>query len=82
MTNFQNKEVFTQLFKEKIIKKYAIPFEKSTPYQQYMVLGEMLMEEIGPAWYATNEVIKKKKHKVAHYFSMEFLMGRMIINNL
>jgi len=82
MTNFQNKEVFTQLFKEKIIKKYAIPFEKSTPYQQYMVLGEMLMEEIGPAWYATNEVIKKKKHKVAHYFSMEFLMGRMITNNL
>lgn len=82
MTNFQNKEVFTQLFKKNIIKKYAIPFEKSTPYQQYMVLGEMLMEEIGPAWYATNEVIKKKKHKVAHYFSMEFLMGRMITNNL
>ncbi len=82
MTNFKNKEAFTQLFKENIIKKYAIPFEKSTPYQQYMVLGEMLMEEIGPAWYETNEVIKKKKHKVVHYFSMEFLMGRMITNNL
>ena len=82
MTNFKNKETFTNLFQQNIIKKYAIPFEKSTPYQQYMVLGEMLMEEIGLAWYENNELIKKKNLKVAHYFSMEFLMGRMITNNL
>ncbi|MGI6781688.1 MAG: glycogen/starch/alpha-glucan phosphorylase [Acholeplasmataceae bacterium] len=82
MNNFKDKETFTKLFKENIIRRYAIPFEKSTPYQQYVVLGKMLMEEIGPAWYENNEIIRKKKHKVAHYFSMEFLMGRMITNNL
>ena len=82
MKQFTNKETFTKIFKENIIKKYAIPFEKSTPYQQYMVLGQMLMEEIGPLWYENNEQIKTRDLKVAYYFSMEFLMGRMITNNL
>ena len=82
MSHFKNKETFTKQFKQNIINKYAIPFEKSTPYQQYMVLGQMLMDEIGLKWYENNEKIKKNNLKVAYYFSMEFLMGRMITNNL
>lgn len=82
MTNFKDKQTFTKIFKDNIIKKYAIPFEKSTPYQQYMVLGSMLMDEIGIKWYENNERITKSNYKVAYYFSMEFLMGRMITNNL
>lgn len=82
MSHFKNKETFTKHFKQNIINKYAIPFEKSTPYQQYMVLGQMLMDEIGLKWYENNEKIKKNNLKVAYYFSMEFLMGRMITNNL
>lgn len=82
MNQFSNKQIFIETFKKNIMKKYAIPFDNSTPYQQYMVLGQMLMEEIGLKWYKNNEYINKNNLKVAYYFSMEFLMGRMITNNL
>ena len=82
MNQFSNKQIFIETFKKNIMNKYAIPFDNSTPYQQYMVLGQMLMEEIGLKWYENNEYINKNNLKVAFYFSMEFLMGRMITNNL
>ena len=80
--NFKDVETFKKAFISNVENKYAVNFDDSTPYQQYVVLGEMLRYNIASDWHKTNEAMKQQKSKVVYYFSMEFLMGRMITNNL
>ncbi len=80
MNVFKDKNTFIKHFKEEIEAIYAIQFEKSNSYQQYVALGSLLKQHISKDWIET----KNKEHKMrqVYYFSMEFLMGRMITNNL
>ncbi|MCI5583244.1 MAG: glycogen/starch/alpha-glucan phosphorylase [Anaeroplasma sp.] len=80
--NFKDVKTFKQAFISNVENKYAVDFENSTPYQQYVVLGEMLRYNIAKDWHNTNQQTKIQQKKVVYYFSMEFLMGRMITNNL
>lgn len=79
---FKDVETFKKVFISNVENKYAVNFEDSTPYQQYVVLGEMLRYKIAADWLNTNKSQKKNKSRKVYYFSMEFLMGRMITNNL
>lgn len=79
---FKNVETFKKEFVSNVENNYAVEFEESTPYQQYVVLGEMLRNYIAKDWHNTYEINKTNKNKKVYYFSMEFLMGRMITNNL
>jgi len=79
---FKNKEVFKEEFVRQVEATYAISFEESTSYQRFVILGTMVRQAIGENWRNTNAYIKKNKMKKVYYFSMEFLMGRMITNNL
>ena len=79
---FDDKELFKKEFISNVENKYAIDFKRSTPYQQYVVLGEMLRMYIAKYWHNTEMAFCKKSQKTVVYFSMEFLMGRMITNNL
>ena len=80
--NFKDVKTFKNAFIQNVENKYAIPFEESNSYQQYVVLGEMLRMNIAKDWYNTIKLTKEKQAKQVYYFSMEFLMGRMITNNL
>lgn len=80
MNLFKNKETFIKHFKNEVETTYAIPFEKSNSYQQYVALGKMVKSHITKDWILTEE--KQKDKRQVYYFSMEFLMGRMITNNL
>ena len=79
---FDDKELFKKEFISNVENKYAIEFKDSTSYQQYVVLGEMLRMYIAKNWHDTEQACYKKGVKEVVYFSMEFLMGRMITNNL
>ncbi len=81
-TYFNDKESFKKAFINNVENKYAVDFEDSTPYQQFVVLGEMLRMYVAKDWHQTNVLTAKSKGKIVYYFSMEFLMGRMITNNL
>ncbi|HHV33520.1 MAG TPA: glycogen/starch/alpha-glucan phosphorylase [Acholeplasma sp.] len=80
MNLFKNKETFIKHFKNEVETTYAIPFEKSNSYQQYVALGKMVKSHVTKDWILTEE--KQKDKRQVYYFSMEFLMGRMITNNL
>jgi len=81
-TAFKDVETFKKAFVSNVENNYAVDFESSTPYQQFVVLGEMLRFYIAKDWHNTNRLIKESKSRRVYYFSMEFLMGRMITNNL
>lgn len=47
-----------------------------------MVLGEMVRDFAGIHWKETKEKIAVDEAKQMYYFSMEFLIGRLLTNNL
>ena len=79
---FKDVQTFKKAFIENVEAKFAIDFEDSTPYQRYVTLGKMVRYKIAADWERTRKLTSEKKLKRVYYFSMEFLMGRMITNNL
>ena len=83
MTNvFVDKNVFKEAFQTRVEQIYGIKFEESTPHQRYFTLGTLVREYISSNWIETNQAIVEGKHKQVYYFSMEFLMGRLLTNNI
>ncbi len=80
MNVFKDKETFIKYFKYEVERRYAIAFDKSNSYQQFIALGALLKEHISSDW--INSKQKEREMRQVYYFSMEFLMGRMITNNL
>ena len=49
-------------------------------YMLHNALAEAIMEDIAPLWKSCRD--KRRSVRRAYYFSAEYLMGRMIYNNL
>ena len=56
--------------------------ETATNEEFYRAFCLSLREEIMVNWTATSHTIKSKKCKVAYYLSMEYMPGRLLVNNL
>ncbi|MBN2299777.1 MAG: glycogen/starch/alpha-glucan family phosphorylase [Acholeplasmataceae bacterium] len=83
MQNAMNhKDTFKKVFIENLKDTYNVSLEGSTLYQRYATLAGMLNQTLLEDYEKTNQVVKDKKLKKTIYFSMEFLMGRLITNNL
>jgi starch phosphorylase len=79
---FEDEYTFIAEFKDRINRRFITTLEESSLHARYEVLGEMIGEVIAADWMKTNEQIEKNDLKEVHYFSMEFLMGRLITNNI
>ena len=79
---FKTKDSFTKAFKEKLKKTYYKDISDSTIRERYNVLGTLVKEEVSKDWLNTEKLMEKKGEKKVYYFSMEFLLGRLITNNL
>ena len=79
---FKNKESFKQAFKDHLLTHEVVTLEEASPRQRYHALGELVFEKIATHWHEHKRFLDKEDPRTLHYFSMEFLMGRLITNNL
>ena len=79
---FKDKNAFKKAYLNKFIKTYGKPIEEGSNPEKYNVLARLVRDYIGDKWYETNQFYKQKTVKEVYYFSIEFLLGRLLTNNL
>lgn len=79
---FKDKFEFKRDFTQRVVETYGRSVEQSHRTERYMVLGEMVRDYASIHWKASKEQVANLNAKQMVYFSMEFLIGRMLTNNL
>ncbi|MGB7595173.1 MAG: glycogen/starch/alpha-glucan phosphorylase [Erysipelotrichaceae bacterium] len=79
---FQNKFQFKRDFTQRVVETYGRSVEQSHRTERYMVLGEMVRDYASIHWKESKEAAAQLGAKQMVYFSMEFLIGRLLTSNL
>ena len=73
-------------FKESFTKTANILWEKDVkdlaPTEVYQTIATMIRNMVSADWLKTNEMYAEEKVKQVYYFSIEFLLGRLLQSNL
>ncbi|KZZ85623.1 glycogen/starch/alpha-glucan phosphorylase [Bacillus sp. SJS] len=79
---FSSKESFQKSFLKRLEMTYGKTFRESTSRDQYNTLGNMVREYISTNWIETNEKNRSANNKQVYYLSIEFLLGKLMGQNL
>ncbi len=77
-----DKEQFKEAFVEKLQTMRGKSLDNATALDKYLAVSGVVQEHINKKWAATNQRYKDNNVKQAYYFSMEFLIGRLLGSNL
>ncbi|MCR3757873.1 glycogen/starch/alpha-glucan phosphorylase [Clostridium felsineum] len=77
-----DKKTFKNDFKKKLMTLYAEDIDNSSKLHQYLALGSLIKEYSAQKWMNTNNQYAKESRKQVYYFSMEFLIGRLLGSNI
>ncbi|WP_141604559.1 glycogen/starch/alpha-glucan phosphorylase [Terrilactibacillus laevilacticus] len=76
------KDKFKEDYKRLLTELYSLDIKDSDISEQYFTLGNLIRTYASNDWKNTNESYLEKGEKQIYYFSMEFLLGRMLKSNL
>jgi starch phosphorylase len=79
---FSSKESFKRQFVNKLESMLGKTVDEASDMDKYKALGAMICEYINKNWIATNTSYLEKQEKQMYYFSMEFLLGKLLESNL
>lgn len=79
---FSDKQMFKKAFVKKLMAMHGRSLDEATSLDLYKTLGTLVREEIMGDWTATKRQYLKQDSKQAYYFSLEYLLGRLLESNL
>ena len=79
---FKSKEQFKRSFVQIFRQMHGQEIEGAAAGSVYRTLGTMVRKEAASQLFSTNRRSRKVQPKTIYYFSMEFLLGRLLENNL
>ena len=82
MKTWQDKEEFKRLFTDKAYRLWEKELQELTLNEVYQTIAYMIRDLVSEDWIRTNQSYAAKKVKQVYYFSIEFLMGRLLESNL
>ena len=79
---FTNKEEFKKVYSDRFTQIYGRDIKYSDPTERWLTLGEVIRDNASEDWMHSKDIVSSKQKKQLFYFSMEFLIGRLLTNNL
>ncbi len=73
-----DKEELKKLFIVKLQTMFGKGLEEATDNNKYMALSRIIRDVVSKNWIETNNQYTKSGEKQVYYFSMEFLLGRLL----
>jgi len=81
-TLFSNKNEIQEIFKLKMRNTIGKELEEASNKDAFIVLSSMIKESLSDSWIKTNQKYHKDRVKQTYYFSIEFLIGKLLCSNL
>ena len=75
---FLDKETFKNDYKRKLISLYRESIEDANDTLKYMALGSLIKDYMATDWHDTEVRYEREKRKQVYYFSLEYLIGRLM----
>jgi len=79
---FKNQKEFQNVFIQRLESKFGRSVKDSHATERYEILGHMIRDYAGQNLKKIRSLDNQKQPRQLIYFSMEFLIGKMMINNL
>lgn len=79
---FSDVETFKEALQTEVSAQFGRDFEDAYPEERYLALSSLIRNQLGYSWKATKKSVAEHHTKQLYYFSMEFLLGRLMTNNL
>ncbi|MED4223900.1 glycogen/starch/alpha-glucan phosphorylase [Neobacillus cucumis] len=79
---FSSKAKFKKTFLKRLEMLCGKSFSESSARDQYQTLGSMIREFVSNDWIATNEKYLAAQGKQVYYLSIEYLLGKLLRQNL
>ncbi len=79
---FKNKQEFKTIFLERLESKFGRTIQDSHITERYEIIGHMIRDYAGQNMKKLRTTDNKKHPRQLIYFSMEFLIGKLMLSNL